>query len=85
MSEAFYQATVATVAAEKLESAESQPISFRIVGTQLPTGSIVSNGAIQLTPNERVTLLQADGLEIGYGVSATAFSSTPRWWTGSGR
>ena len=74
LSEGLYQATVD---AEKLESTESRPVTFRIVGTQIPPGSIVSDGVIQLPPNERVMLLQAQGREIGYGVSATAFVAAP--------
>jgi hypothetical protein len=65
-----YKARARAVDAHGLMSANSAPLSFRVVGMKLPAGANVQDGNVQLGRGQRVQLLGAEHLEVSYGTMA---------------
>lgn len=62
-----YRMTVRGLDDSGMPGADSQPTTLNVVGLDIPkTASRAQSGAVRLQPGQRVGLLGADGLEVGY-------------------
>lgn len=71
-----YTAAVSALDAWKLNSVESNRVSVRVIGVELPEGAYLRGGVPQLGELQSVRLTHADGLEMAYG-SGTVFGPAP--------
>lgn len=71
-----YTAVVCAADAWQLTSPESNTVSVRVVGVELPEGAYLRNGIPQLGVMQAVRLSHTDGLEIAYG-TGTIFGPAP--------
>ncbi len=72
-----YLASVVAIDRRGLPGVASSPRSLRVVGVALPAGTELSrDGAILLGADDRVSLLEAGGLEVSYGGSSV-FGGAP--------
>ena len=71
-----YTAAVSALDTWQLESAESNPVSVRVIGVELPEGAYLQAGVPQLGEMQSIRLTHADGLEMAYG-SGTVFGPAP--------
>jgi hypothetical protein len=71
-----YAAVVSATDAWELDSPESNRVSVRVVGVQLPEGSYLRAGIPQLGESQAIRLTHTDGLEMAYG-SGTVFGPAP--------
>jgi len=71
-----YTAAVSAFDNWKLNSAESNRVSVRVIGVELPEGAYLRNGVPQLGELQSVRLNHADGLEMAYG-SGNVFGPAP--------
>jgi hypothetical protein len=71
-----YTAVVSAVDPWQLTSPESNPVTVRVVGVELPDGAYLRNGVPQLGVMQAVRLSHTDGLEMAYG-SGTVFGPAP--------
>jgi hypothetical protein len=60
-----------------VESANSEPLTLRVIGAQLPEGARLVSDSILLGRTGRVKLIGADGLEASYG-RANVFIPVPK-------
>jgi hypothetical protein len=71
-----YVAAVSAFDAWRLNSAESNRVSVRVIGVELPEGAYLRAGVPQLGEQQSVRLTHAEGLEMAYG-SGTVFGPVP--------
>lgn len=71
-----YTAVVCATDAWQLDSPDSNSISVRVVGVELPEGAYLRAGIPQLGDSQAIRLTHTDGLEIAYG-SGTVFGAAP--------
>jgi hypothetical protein len=71
-----YTAIVSAADAWQLTSAESNPVSVRVVGVELPDGAYLHEGIPHVGIMQSVRLSHTDGLEMAYG-SGTVFGPAP--------
>jgi hypothetical protein len=62
-----YGVSAHAVETSGLEGAESELVLLRIVSAKLPNGAKFTSDGILLPPNQRVSLLGTEGVEISYG------------------
>jgi len=72
-----YEVSASAVDSFGVESPASQPVTFRVIGADLPDGARLADGAIWLGRSGRVKLIGADGLEASYG-RASVFIPVPK-------
>ena len=72
----FYHATVSAADAWQLDSPQSNPVTIRVVGVDLPEGAYMRAGIPQLGEWQAIRLTNADGLEMAYG-SGNVFGLAP--------
>jgi hypothetical protein len=65
-----YQVTARGVDRDGIAGKDSTARTLRVVGTELPPGAHIENGAVLLGQHARVKLVGADGLEISYDTSS---------------
>lgn len=65
-----YKARARAVDAYGLRSANSAPLSFRVVGMKVPAGADIRNGTLLLGLGQRVQLVGVEHLELSYGTTS---------------
>lgn len=66
-----YQVNVRTLDPSGLESSAALQVPLRVVGLELPRGAeLDASGAVRIGPTQKVRLVAAEGLEVGFGTSS---------------
>jgi hypothetical protein len=72
-----YEARVTAIDPSGVETAESTPLSVRLVGAILPAGAYATATAVYLPPEARLAFAGSDELEVAYGGSGGLFVAAP--------